>query len=165
MEAPLRVNGDYPLGTYDFTGTVEDDLGFTDDVSVRITFNDVPVAQDQTVSTDEDTALGIILTASDDYPGALIWDYSQPEHGSVSGTAPDVTYHPDENWSGVDTFTFSVDDENYGNDTAIITITVDPVNDPPTAYIQSVNTLIDTPVDITLVADAVSYTHLRAHET
>jgi len=155
LEAPLRVNGDYPLGVYNFNGTVEDGLGFIDDVSVKITFNDVPVAHDQNVSTDEDTALGITLTASDQYPGTLIWDYSQPGHGSVSGTAPDVTYHPDENWSGSDNFTLSVDDENYGNDTANITITVDPINDPPTAHGQSVNTLIESPVAITLEAEDV----------
>ena len=155
VEAPLRVNGNYPLGVFIFNGIVEDDIGFTDDVSVRITFNDVPVANDQNVSTDEDTALGITLTASDDYPGTLIWDYSQPEHGTVSGTAPNVTYHPDENWFGVDTFDFSVDDGNYGTDSGVITITVNPVNDPPVVYAQSVRTLSNTPLEIVLEAKDV----------
>jgi len=41
-ENPLRVSGDYPFGTYTFTGDVEDEFGYTDDVSVDITFTEKP---------------------------------------------------------------------------------------------------------------------------
>ncbi len=155
LEEPLRLNGDYPLGIYAFSGSVEDQYGFTDDVSISITFNDQPEAHDQSLSTDEDTELGITLTVTDQYPGSILWDYAQPEHGVVTGTAPNLTYEPDENWFGDDSFLFDVDDEKYGTDSGIISISVGPVNDPPVAFPQGVQTLSNMPLAILLEAEDV----------
>jgi hypothetical protein len=43
-----------------------------------------------------------------------------------------VTYVPDPNFFGEDSFTYSISDGNGGTDTATVTVTVQPVNDPPT---------------------------------
>ncbi len=40
--APLRVSGDYPLGTYLFSGTIMDQWGGSDMVDVTITFEAIP---------------------------------------------------------------------------------------------------------------------------
>jgi len=42
-----------------------------------------------------------------------------------------VTYTPDANWNGVDTFAYTVSDSFGGVDTATVTVTVAPVNDAP----------------------------------
>jgi len=124
-------------------------------VSVDIFFNDAPVAEDQELVTDEDTPINIILTANDDYPGSLTWDYAQPNNGTLSGTAPDLTYTPDENWNGEDSFTFDVDDGIGGLDSGTVSITVNPVDDPPVALNQTISTFVDTPVEFTLEVENV----------
>ena len=151
----LKINGTYWPGAYTFSGMVTDDFGFSDDVSVDITFNDLPVAEDQTVYTNEDTLVLITLTATDLYPGSLDWTVGNPAHGALTGTAPDLTYTPDADWFGTDTFTFTVNDGTLDSNIATVTIIVAPVNDAPVAQSQAVNTDEDTPVAITLVASDV----------
>ena len=109
--------------------------------------NDPPVAEDQAVVTDEDTPVEITLVANDVDGDTLTYEVlSQPANGVLSGTAPNLTYTPNADYFGPDSFTFKVNDGTVDSNTATVTITVNPVNDPP-------------------VAEAVSYTHLRAHET
>jgi len=43
------------------------------------------------------------------------------------------TYTPDANFNGSDSFEYTLDDGNGGTDTAIVTLTVNPVNDAPVA--------------------------------
>ena len=61
---PLRVNGGYYPGLYTFTGVVEDELGFSDELDVSILFNDLPVAQDQAATTPEKGLGDITLEAT-----------------------------------------------------------------------------------------------------
>ncbi|HUM49610.1 MAG TPA: Ig-like domain-containing protein [Anaerolineaceae bacterium] len=132
VETYLRIDGTYLPGPYSFSGTVTDEYGYTDEVPVSILFNDIPVAEDQSVSTPEDTALGITLTAVDLYPGTLTWTVdTQPQHGTLSGTAPALTYTPNANYNGPDEFTFKVNDGTSDSNVATITITVTAVNDAP----------------------------------
>ena len=58
---------------------------------------------------------------------------TDPNNGVLSGTAPDVTYTPDTNFNGADSFTFEVCDAEPLCDTATVSITVNPVNDDPDA--------------------------------
>ncbi|MFM1879377.1 MAG: hypothetical protein RLZZ241_2243, partial [Bacteroidota bacterium] len=73
-----------------------------------------------------------------------------------------VTYVPDANFSGNDSFTYTLCDANGICSTATVSITVTPVNDTPLADDQSVNTAEDTSLDITLLGsdvdgDALTY--------
>lgn len=72
--------------------------------------NTAPVSSDQTVSIDEDIATAITLDASDDDADNLTYTISDPANGTISGTAPDITYTPDANFNGDDSFTFNVHD-------------------------------------------------------
>ena len=101
--------------------------------------NDAPTANAQSVSTNEDTPLPIILTGSDlETPsGNLTFAISvQPSHGVLSGTGPNRTYSPAANYNGPDSFKFTVTDTGEGASPpltveATVSITVNPVNDVP----------------------------------
>jgi len=94
--------------------------------------NDAPVANSQTVTTDEDTPAVITLTASDVDGDPLTYSTkTQPAHGTLSGTPPNLVYHPATNYNGADSFTFTANDGQTNSQAATISITVNPVNDPP----------------------------------
>src|SRR5438067_4028505 len=128
------------------------------------TVNDAPVANAQSVTTAEDTAAAITLTGSDVDGDALTYVVAtQPAHGTLTGTAPNVTYTPALNYNGPDSFTFTVKDATLVSTAATVTITVTPVNDPPVANAQSVTTAEDTAEAITLTGsdvdgDALTFT-------
>jgi len=121
--------------------------------------NDAPVAQGQSVTTNEDTPLPIGLVASDVDGDPLTYRYTRPVNGNVAGSPPNVTYSPNKDWptghgSANDSFTFTVTDGKL-SDTATISITVNAVNDPPVANPQSVTTNEDTQLSITLTGSDV----------
>jgi hypothetical protein len=123
-------------GPDSFTFAVDDGRGGMASATISIlvlSVNDVPVADSQAVSTSEDTAVGITLTASDIEEDGLAFSYSQPLHGTVTGTYATVIYMPAANYNGPDSFTFTVDDGNGGIATATVSIDVTPVNDAPVA--------------------------------
>src|SRR5439155_13956957 len=115
--------------------------------------NDAPVANSQSVTTSEDTSKAITLTGSDVETAAANLSFtisSGPSHGSLTGAAPNVTYVPAANYNGPDSFAFTVTDTGDGPSPALtsapatVSITVNPVNDPPTANSQSITTDEDT---------------------
>ena len=56
---------------------------------------------------------------------------TDPAHGTLSGTVPHLTYTPDQNFYGVDSFQFRVFNSVLSSSSATIRITVRPVNDAP----------------------------------
>ncbi len=95
--------------------------------------NDPPNAQDQSVTTPEDTARFISLAATDAEGNPLTYTVtSGPSHGTLTGTLSSRTYTPAAHYSGPDSFTFKVTD-SAGADSApaTVSITVTPVNDAP----------------------------------
>lgn len=84
------------------------------------------VAYDQMVTTSEDTPVEITLTASNLGGDALTFSIvDAPAHGRLSGAPPNLTYTPDEGYTGSDSFSFSVDDGTNDSNTATVTITVE----------------------------------------
>ena len=84
--------------------------------------NDAPVANDDTATVTEDTPKAITLTGSDIEGSTLSYTIvSPPTKGTLSGTAPNLTYTPNANYNGSDSFTFTVSD---GTATSTGTFTV-----------------------------------------
>ncbi len=110
-----------------------------------------PMAYPQSVTTPEDTPVGITLTGSDPDNNPLTFHIdTNPSHGALSGTAPNLTYSPDANYHGADAFTFHVGDGSVPSAPATVDITVTPVDDPPVAFSRSASTPAGSPVSIRL---------------
>ncbi|MCX7555079.1 Ig-like domain-containing protein [Marinicella sp. S1101] len=111
-----------------------------------------PEAIDSAWTLDEDTALNLALSATDpdgilgiDFNGLDTLNYSiidPPIYGSLTGSGLNRVYTPDENYSGTDTFTFKVDDGVFDSETAVVTITVNEVNDVPEVSFTDENSRI-----------------------
>ena len=118
--------------------------------------NDAPTAGNVSVTTDEDTPVLVTLTGSDPEGSTLGYAIvTPPTSGTLSGTAPGLTYTPDPDVSGADTFTYIVNDGSLDSLPATVDITINPVNDAPVASAASVSTSEDTPLGITLTGSDV----------
>jgi len=90
-----------------------------------VSLNDAPVADTQIVATAEDTLVPITLTASDAQNDPLTFIMlTTPTNGTLSGTAPELTYTPATNYSGPDSFSFKVNDGFIDSAPATVTINV-----------------------------------------
>jgi hypothetical protein len=121
------------------------------------------VAIAQTVLTDEDCAVSIVLSASDVDGDALGFMASAPSHGTLSGTAPNLVYTPTANYNGPDSFTFIANDGKLNSSAATVSISIRPANDAPVVQDQSLQIARATPTAITLYAtdvdgDALTFT-------
>ncbi|MFQ5817068.1 MAG: tandem-95 repeat protein, partial [Terriglobia bacterium] len=127
-----------PSGTFELTvvGSVGGVLR-TQSLSVEV-LNSAPVANEASVSLDEDTLSTITLSATDANGDPLTFAIlTPPSHGTlgaltpVSATSATVDYTPDLNFNGDDSFSFTVSDGSAASSAAIIPITINPVNDAP----------------------------------
>ncbi len=93
-----------------------------------------PVAVPQSQSAAEDSALPVVLLASDADCEPLTYSIvTPPAHGALSGSGASQTYTPTANYNGPDSFTFRASDGVNDSNIATVSITVDPVNDLPVA--------------------------------
>jgi hypothetical protein len=146
-------------GPDSFTFKVNDGQLDSNTATLSITvdaLNHAPVAQDGSLTTDEDTAKTVALQASDLDGNSLAYSIvSAPTHGVLSGSGATRTYTPDANYSGSDSFTFKTNDGRLDSNVARVSITVTPVNDPPTLRLSATSTAAQysdpiTPVTVTV---------------
>ena len=163
------VTGDGPEVTYSpdpdfagidrFTYSASDGEAFSPPATVTVTVirsDEVPVADDQSVETDEDRAVEIVLTASDENPDQIQLIVTEPPlHGRLEGTPPTLFYQPDADYNGEDGFLFVANDGRVTSAPAEVHITVLPVNDAPEAAPQEVQIGEDTSIAITLTGSDV----------
>ncbi|ENC6724189.1 tandem-95 repeat protein, partial [Vibrio harveyi] len=131
----------------------------TDDATVAVTVNpvnDAPVAVDDTVTTDEDTAVTIDVLANDSDPEndtLTITAASVPaEQGTVAIVDGKLVFTPAENFNGDATISYTISDGQLTDD-ATVAVTVNPVNDAPVAVNDAVSTDEDTAVTIDVLAN------------
>lgn len=140
-----------------FTYAVSDTRGgtATATVTVRvIDLPDTPVAEKQSLETEEDTALAITLQASDADLDPLHFSILEPPtHGTLQGSPPDVSYLPKADYHGPDHFVFAVEDGRGGHDTATVRIDVRPVPDGPVARDDQAETPERIAIDIPVLAN------------
>jgi VCBS repeat-containing protein len=126
--------------------------------SITITgVDDLPIAVDDTYTTDEDTPLNASLTGNDtpSGDGGNVWSkVTNPSNGSVTvnndGT---FTYTPNANFHGTDNFTYRLCDTDGDCVTAVATITINSVDEAPLAANDSYTTQEDTPVSSSLTGN------------
>jgi len=144
-------------GSDSFTFKANDKKLDSDVATVLITItavNDPPMAYSDSVTTQEDESISITLAGGDDDGDEITYRViTGPSHGSLKGRAPRLIYSPNANFNGSDSFTFKTSDKRAESKTATISITVNPVNDPPTADNSSVMTQEDKPVSISLMGN------------
>jgi hypothetical protein len=120
-----------------FTATCTPDVPTTVLITTTVAIpNDPPVATDQAVSTPHATAKAITLAGTDPDGNPLTFTVGTAAHGTITGTPPNVTYTPAQNYSGPDSFTFTASDGKL-SDQGTVSITVTPVV-PGTASIDGV---------------------------
>ena len=126
-------------GTDSFTYKAYDGSAYSNVATVHITIlpvNDPPVANDDYAITDEDTPVVIDVLANDSdaedgFP-ELNDIISQPSHGIATiNTNGTITYEPNENYYGSDSFVYEVIDSDGATNNATVHITILLVNHPP----------------------------------
>ncbi|HHI4971044.1 TPA: tandem-95 repeat protein, partial [Vibrio parahaemolyticus] len=158
----LVDNGD---GTWTFTPQIDDDteVSFTfdiiDDEDLVVSgsanldilpINDAPNAENDVITTEEDTAVTIdVLVNDSDVEGdALsIQSASVPkEQGTVEVVDGKLVFTPAENFNGEATITYIVTDGDL-TDEAKVTVTVNPVNDAPIIKVDAVESITEDAVN------------------
>ncbi|WP_438827815.1 tandem-95 repeat protein [Vibrio parahaemolyticus] len=164
----LVDNGD---GTWTFTPQIDDDteVSFTfdiiDDEDLVVSgsanldilpINDAPNAENDVITTEEDTAVTIdVLVNDSDVEGdALsIQSASVPsEQGSVDIVDGKLVFTPAENFNGEATISYIVTDGDL-TDEAKVSVTVTPVNDSPVAVDDTTSIQEDTAVTIDVLTN------------
>jgi VCBS repeat-containing protein len=123
-------------------------------VSVR-PFNQDPVAVNDTATTPEDTAVLIPVLANDSDPDgdALTITNATTTNGTVTIVGTNLLYTPAAFYRGVVTLQYSISDGFGGAASALVTVTVTPVNHPPVAVDDLATTPHDTSVTIPVLAN------------
>ncbi len=134
-------NANY-FGTDSFTYTVSDGNGGTATATVNVTVtavNDNPTAGNDAITVAEDSGATVVnVLANDSFAPDVgetltVTAVTQPANGTVTLVAGVVSYTPNANYFGTDSFTYTVSDGNGGTATATVNVTVTAVNDNPTA--------------------------------
>ena len=148
------------FGSDAFSFKVNNGITDSSPATVSLTVTQVyypPTAFSQSLTNFEDTALPVTLTGYDPQGYALTFSVlTQPAHGTLSGTAPNLTYKPATNYFGNDFFTFRVNDGASNSPAATIGITNRPVDDPP-MVVAGPNQLIILPANSVSLAGSVVY--------
>ncbi len=144
-------NGDGAALTYDESPAAEEDedevsfdvdvtagsTTFADAFSVTVE-DDSPIAGDDSYGVAEDGTLNASSVLADDSVGGdgglTIVSNTDVSNGTLSFNSTDgtFTYTPDANYNGPDSFTYTIEDADGDQAAATVSITVRPVDDPPT---------------------------------
>ncbi len=169
-----------------FTYTISDGNGGTDTATVSGTVtpsNDVPVANDDTFTTAEDTPVTINVRGNDTDVDGDPLAVTQVNGTAITAGGPGIAvtggvvtltatgnlvFTPNPNFNGTPSFNYTVSDGNGGTDTATVGGTVTPVNDAPVATNDTFTFVEDTsatiPVrtnDSDVDGDMLSVTHVN----
>jgi CshA-type fibril repeat protein/VCBS repeat-containing protein len=183
----INANGSYSFSpAVNYAGiipvinyTVSDGAGGTDTSTLSLTMiavNDPPVATDDSGTTSEDTTLnGNVLTNDTDVDGGALsvtqfvvgaTTYTAGQIATITGVGTLVinangtyTFVPVTNYNGPGPVaTYTVSDGNSGTDTAVLTITVTPVNDPPVDGDESNAVTEDTTLTVPVASGLLANT-------
>jgi len=127
-------------GVDSFTFIANDGEYDSPEATVIVTVNDAPTADDLVWDTDEDTPAEGQTVGNDVQPQDLTYSLvTGPAAGTlVFNDDGSFLYTPLDNVNGTDSFTFQVNDGLVDSNVATVSITVNPINDAPSADDQTV---------------------------
>ena len=138
-----------------FTYTISDGNGGFDTATVMVTVTgvqDAPAANDDGATVAEDSVANVINVLANDGDAdgdALVVDsVSQGANGTVVNNGTSVSYTPNPDFFGTDSFTYTISDGNGGLDSATVNITVTNINDTPVANNDNYNMNQDTTLNV-----------------
>lgn len=115
--------------------------------------NDVPMSNSLSIDLSENASVDITLDGSDADGDALQFTIiDQPANGTLSGVPPLVTYTPNPNFAGSDSFTYQVSDGLAQSNNATVGLSISDVNNAPVVSIFTLSTDEDVTVTESLVA-------------
>ncbi len=143
--APFNA-GNYSVRVFNYYGAATSSVAI---LSVQHV-NHAPVADSQFVGVAFDGSAAITLTGSDRDNDSLTYSVTTlPSHGSLTGTAPNLTYEPDANYSGPDSFTFTVNDGQVDSAPATVSINVVAPGTKPLIAVNFYAHLSPAPLNVT----------------
>jgi hypothetical protein len=126
------------FGSDSFTYTISDGNGGSDTATVNVTVTNVqdgPDAVDDAATVAEDSGANVINVLGNDTDvdndTLTVSAVTQGTNGSVTTNGTSVSYTPNADFFGSDSFTYTIGDGQGGSDTATVNITVTNVNDNP----------------------------------
>ena len=144
------------FGADSFTFRVADGEFVSSEATVSLAIapvNDVPVAENKNLKFAEDGEASLLLSGSDPDHDPLSYAIMFfPTNGTITGTAPNLTYRPATNFHGSDILRYVVSDGSATSAVATVWLTIDPVNDAPVVFAQNVTAVEDTPITIRVQA-------------
>ncbi|WP_432451965.1 Ig-like domain-containing protein [Agarivorans sp. QJM3NY_29] len=126
------------FGSDSFTLTLTDNNGYSTSQQINVTVasvNDAPsISMGSTLSTDEDNSQSLSFTYSDLDGDTVVASVSSlASHGTVSVNGTSVSYAPEADFFGNDSFVLTLTDNNGYQTTKTITVNVNGLNDKPIA--------------------------------
>lgn len=113
--------------------------------------NNPPVAVASTGTVNEDASGLFNVLATDADNDSLTYTISRaPAHGTATISGRTITYTPTANYNGADSLTFVASDGVSSSAAGTLSLTVNPVNDPPTTFGTTASTNEDVAVSISL---------------
>jgi Ca2+-binding RTX toxin-like protein len=154
FDPAIEWNG-FPIDSFDGLGSHAVSLGGGGSSTARGA--EAPTPADDSASTDEDEPLSIDVLANDTDPDGdalTVTSASDPEHGQATVEADgSVTYAPEPDYAGGDSFAYTVADSQGNTASATVTIVVNPVEDDPDLEDDAAATQEDVPVVIDVLAN------------
>src|SRR5262249_27698890 len=130
-------------------------------LTVNAVNHDPIVVNDSATMAEDGGTLTIAALADDSDPDGdplTIASVSQVAQGSVaiSGNGTTIAYTPFANFNGSDVFAYTVVDGRGGQVTGLVTVTVTPVNDPPSVATDAYTTNEDTVLTVAAASGVLS---------
>src|SRR6185436_6489252 len=147
----------FGTGTTPVTCTATDVAGSTSSCSFTVTVtsgNRPPVAADDTASTPEDTPVMIAPLVNDTDPDGdtLTIVSASSANGAVSiMSGTNLFFTPATNYNGIAIVNYTISDGNGGTDSAVVIVTITPVNDPPVAVNDVATTMQNVSLNLSVV--------------
>ncbi len=148
------------FGSDGFSYSVDDGNGGSASANVTVTVIELPPIQavDDALTTQRNTPINIDtgdLLANDEVDVNFAFSIAgQPGNGQLSlGSDVTLTYTPDRDFVGTDSFSYTISDDNGQSSTATVTINVEAFNRAPIANADDASTAKDTNVIIDVLAN------------